>query len=124
MAENVSDFADEEPLSIEGGEEEPLGLVESAQKEGKTQVRAFGGPRAATARKEEQFKRPLNVTGQGATRCKVFHSKIAVPSLEFMENQINEWLDGEKIEIKAVGQVIGTMEGKTPVPNLIVMVWY
>jgi hypothetical protein len=71
-----------------------------------------------------EFKRPLNLTGQGATRCKFYHSKIAAPSLEFMENQINQWLDSEKVEVKQVSQVIGIMEGKTPVPNLIVMIWY
>ena len=71
-----------------------------------------------------QFKRPLNADGSGATRCRLFHSKIAVASLEFMEHQINEWLDAEKIEIKHVSQIIGTMEGKRPEPNLMVIVWY
>jgi len=64
------------------------------------------------------------VTGQGATRCRIFHSKIAAAPLENMEQAINEWLDSEKIEVKNVGHVIGTMEGKRPEPNVIVMVWY
>jgi hypothetical protein len=54
----------------------------------------------------------------------VFRSRIAAAALDFMENQVNQWLDSEKIEIKHVGHVIGVMEGKTPEPNVIVMVWY
>ena len=41
-----------------------------------------------------------------------------------MEQQINEWIDGNQIEIKAVTQVVGVMEGKTPEPNVIITVWY
>ena len=114
-AENIEFVEDEEPISIEGGD---AGVSSGA-------VRAIGaaahmgasGPKSA-------FKRPLNLTGQGATRCRVFRSRIAAAALDFMENQVNQWLDSEKIEIKHVGHVIGVMEGKTPEPNVIVMVWY
>jgi len=41
-----------------------------------------------------------------------------------MIDQINEWLDENEVEIKFIGQVVGTMEGKTPEPNLIVTIWY
>ena len=41
-----------------------------------------------------------------------------------MQDLINRWVDSDKIEIKQVSQVIGIMEGKTPVPNLIVTIWY
>ena len=70
------------------------------------------------------FKRDLNVTGHGATRCRLFRTRIAAAALDFMEHQINQWLDAENIEVKQVGHVIGVMEGKTPEPNLIVMVWF
>ena len=103
-------------------EDEPIRLVEE-NGTGATAVRAFGAS-AAGVGKKAGFKRPLNLTGQGATRCRVFHSKVAVNSLENMEQSINEWLDSEKIEIKHVGHIIGVMEGKRPEPNLIVMVWY
>jgi len=129
MAEEDLTFPEDEPLSpapaggAAQGEEEAISLVESEGEEGQAAtVRAFGarGPKRA----ERELKRALNVTGQGATRCRVFHSKIAEAALEFMQNQINGWLDGEEIEVKHVGHVIGTMEGKTPVPNLLVLVWY
>jgi hypothetical protein len=111
---------DEEPIHLE---EEPLAV---GQAEGTpTEMKAFGGGGHGLGVKAGgEFKRAINLTGQGATRCKFYHSKIAAPSLEFMENQINQWLDSEKIEVKHISQVIGIMEGKTPVPNLIVMIWY
>ncbi len=113
MAEETIPVPEEEPISIEGGDE------------GVTAVRAIGAARSAgAAQSKSTFKRPLNVNGQGATRCRVFRSRIAAAALDFMENQVNQWLDSEKIEIKHVGHVIGVMEGKTPEPNVIVMVWY
>jgi len=106
--------------------EEPIRLVdtESGQSpEAKPALKAFGAATAHGAKKA-QFKRELNLPGTGATRCRIFHSKIQISSLEYMETQINEWLDGERVEIKHVGHVIGTMEGKRPEPNMVVMVWY
>ena len=105
-------------------EEEPEGLVDESEATGGGAVRAFGASAAGQVEHKEQFQRQLNLTGQGATRCRVFHSKVALNSLEFMENQINEWIDSDQIEIKHVGHLIGTLQGKTPEPNLIVMVWY
>ena len=115
MAEESIPVPEEEPISIEGGDEQ----ISS------TAVRAIGSARAAAnAAARSTFKRALNVTGHGATRCRVFRSRIAPAALDFMENQVNQWLDSEKIEIKHVGHIIGTMEGKTPEPNIIVMVWF
>ncbi len=103
---------DDEPISMDD---------DSSAAPSQSAVKAFGAVRIQAA---TDFKRPLNADGSGATRVKIFHSKIAGPSLEYMENQINQWIDSDKIEIKSVGQVIGTLEGKTPVPNVIVFVWY
>ncbi len=108
------------PVSVQPEDDEPIGLVES---DGTAKVKqARGLTEQMTS--NVVLKRPLNVTGQGATRCRVFHSKIAVASLEVMEHQINEWLDGDEIEIKQVHQTIGTMQGKIKEENLIVTVWY
>ncbi len=75
------------------------------------------------ARKSE-YKRKLNLTGQGATRCRIFHARIAQEALDNMQTRINEWLDSDEIEVKDIGHVVGTMEGKTPKPNLVITVWY
>ena len=117
---------DDQPLTIEGPEEEePISLVEEGDAPATSTRRSYAEkaslkPETAGA----AFKRPLNLTGTGATRCRIFRSKIAQASLDFMEHQVNEWIDGEEIEVKHVGHVIGTMEGKRPEPNVIVIVWY
>lgn len=99
-------------------EEEPIGLVEG---ETAHKLHTIG---AALQAKQIKFNRPLNINGQGATRCRMFFSKIAVASLDHMQQSINEWLDSEKVEVKHVGHMIGTMEGKHAEPNVIVWVWY
>jgi len=71
---------------------------------------------------EEDLESPLG--GETHAELKFYFSKIAPPSLDYMQDQINHWVDSEQIEIKQISQVIGIMEGKTPVPNLIVMIWY
>ena len=123
MAKEKLQNPDDEAISLAGpDDDEPISLVEEGET-GTATLRAFGAGVAQEARRS-QFQRAPNVTGQGAIRCRVFHSKIAATSLEYMESQINEWLDGEAIEIKQVGHVIGVLEGKTPEPNLIVVLWY
>ena len=118
MAEQPKGNQDEEPISIEGDDL----LAGDASRT--SSVRALGAGGLGKGMKGTQFKRSLNLTGQGATRCRIFRTRVAVAPLEFMVNQINEWLDSEQIEIKHVSEVVGVMEGKTPEPNLILMVWY
>jgi len=116
---------EEEPVVLEppapaGEVEEPISLVESS---GPSQVRMskrFQDRAAARA----DYKRQLNVTGAGATRCRMFHSKVSAAALDMMQKQINDWLDSEEIEIKQVGQTMGTMKGKTDEENIIITVWY
>ena len=106
---------DLEPLPVEGGDES---AVQASSK-----IQAFGAV-AAAGRAKQEFSRAMNLTGTGATRCRLFHSKITVAAVDHMVNLINEWLDGSDIEVKHVTDVVGTMEGKKPEPNLILTVWY
>jgi hypothetical protein len=116
------DPEEEEPIALVGDdEEESLGLEDAPS--GSSKIQAFGAA-AAAGRSEQKFSRKMNLTGAGATRCRVFHSKITVAAIEHMINTINEWLDGSEAEIKHVSEVVGTMEGKKPEPNIIVTVWY
>jgi len=112
---------EEEPIHIEG-DDEPLGLAGGAEgaSEGMS-LKAIGAAESVVA---THFTRPLNANGAGATRFRIFHSKISIAPLENLEHSINQWIDGSKIEVKHVGHLIGTMEGKRPEPNLLVMVWY
>ncbi len=111
-----------EPVVVKG--EDDLSVVDfGGAEEGESKVRAMGGRSPLDAGKRE-YKRDLNVTGQGATRCRVFHSRIAEAPLDHLEKTINEWIDDKGIEVKNVGHVIGVMMGKTREENFIVMVWY
>ena len=119
---------EEDPIPIEP-DEEPLSLEVddkpgSAAPAGASRIQTFGAAAAAGKRGAKQFKRPLNLSGFGATRCRVFNSKVTVAAIDHMVNSINEWLDNDQIEIKQVNQVIGIMEGKVPEPNVIITVWY
>lgn len=116
------------PTSSAAEDDEPIALVDIT--EGETQTEAAGFKRkiaGAAARgltHKAEFKREMNLTGKGATRVRLFYSKIADGPLLHMETMINDWIDEEGIEVKHVGQVIGTLEGKRAEPNLIIMIWY
>lgn len=74
---------------------------------------------------DAKFRRPLQPTIAGATRCRTFHCKLGEGALDFMINQINEWLDSnDKIVIKFASTTIGPFEGKHTEPNLIITAFY
>ena len=117
MPEEINIPDEEEPISLEGDS-----LTEGGEAK-PTAVKTFG---TATNKlgPTKELTRKVNVTGAGATRCRVFYSKVSIAALVHMEQQINEWLDANHYEVKHVSQVIGIMEGKTQEANLIVTVWY
>jgi len=117
--------SDDEPLPLVGDDDLGALPIESApaSAQGSTKIQAFGAAALAGA-KQRDFKRPVNVNGAGATRVKVFNTKITLAAVDHMIDQINEWLDSEKVEVKFVNQVVGVVEGKKPEPNLILTVWY
>ena len=100
---------DDEPISL-------VGEVSGQVKQSATLGEQLKG--------KADYKRPLNLTGAGATRCRIFHCKIAETSLTSMEEQINAWLDSEEVEVKQVGHNIGTLQGKLAEENLIVTIWF
>ena len=106
---------DDEPLTIEAAPSGPAGPAK---------IQMFGAKTGGAGKQDAQYKRSLNLTGAGATRCRFFHSKVTVAAIDFIVQQINEWLDQNHIEVKYVNQVVGIMEGKTPEPNVIITVWY
>lgn len=91
--------------------------------ENKPKIQAFaqalGGKRHA-----ENWKRKTNLTGSGATHVRSFHCKLNAESLEYMDQQINEWLDNHPdYEVKMVTSAVGEWTGKIKEPALIVSVW-
>jgi hypothetical protein len=76
-------------------------------------------------RTTQPLNRALDPAAAGATRCRSFHSKLNEASLEFMNNQLNLWVDADpNIVIKFAASTIGVFEGKHAEPHLIVTVFY
>jgi hypothetical protein len=61
----------------------------------------------------------------GATRMRIFHSKLSDGAVGHMDHQINEWLDqNPDVEIKFANSTVGVWEGKHAEPNLILALFY
>ncbi len=74
---------------------------------------------------DTRFNRQLDPRAVFSTRCRTFHSKLSEAALEFMNNQINEWIDKhDDLSIKFATSTIGTFEGKHSEPNLILTLFY
>lgn len=59
------------------------------------------------------------------TRMKIFVIKLHHGSLEFVEEQIAEWLrDNPDVVIKRTDVSVGEVQAKKTEPNLIINVWY
>jgi len=79
----------------------------------------------AKAWDESRFTRPLEPDTTHATRCRMFHAKLSDGAIDYLNSQINEWLDQNKdISIKFSNSTIGPFEGKHTEPNLIMTLFY
>lgn len=95
----------------------------SASEPPKSKIQAFsqgiGGKKHT-----ETWKRKTNVNGTGATHVKSFHCKLNSESVEYMDQQINQWLDEHPdYEVKFVTSSVGEWTGKVKEPALVVNVW-
>ena len=89
--------------------------------DGTSKIRVFGEMK----RHEDEWSRKPNADGKGAIHVKTFHAKITPDSLEYMDRQVNEWLDAhEQYEVKFVTATIGPFTTKTTKePALLLNVW-
>lgn len=101
----------------------PSGLMSDGSPVPGSKIRAFDQGLSG-AKGAESWKRKPTVTGNGAVHCKSFHAKLTGESLEYLDKQINDWLDAHPdYEVKLVTSTIGEWTGKLKEPNLIVQVW-
>ena len=117
-------MADKDSIPLADDELEPLSIEEATSMSGPSKIQAFGSAAAAAQKAQKTFKRSLNLTGAGATRVRMFNSKITLAAIDHMVEQINDWLDSNQIEVKHINTVVGTVEGKTAENNVIITVWY
>ncbi len=115
------DLSLDDTLPLDLGEE-PVPVVRSPEPSGH-KIKTFE-QKLGAGRHEDKWARTPNVTGAGAIHVKSFHCRLTGDSLEFIDQQINEWLDAHpQYEVKFVTTSIGMWSGKLKEPNLIVNVW-
>lgn len=102
-----------------------IGLIhedDAAAAEGK--IKTIGVSAGNSVRKENYARTPAT-PGTGACRIRSFHGRLSTQGLEYMDNQVNEWLDAHpEVEVKFVTSTVGVFEGKMREPALILNLWY
>src|SRR6185295_7287014 len=97
--------------------------VPAADPDAPPKIRAFE-QKLTGGKHEDSWTRSPNVTGTGAIHVKSFHCKLTGESLEFLDKQVNEWLDAHpQYEVKLVTSTVGEWMGKLKEPNIILQVW-
>lgn len=100
----------------------PAGAVPLPHQQPVKKIKAFG---VDEHKAHHDWKRQPMKTGAGACRVRSFHGKYSEQGLEYLDNAINEWLDGHpEIEVKFVTSTVMTFEGKVREPALVLNVWY
>jgi len=82
---------------------------------------------AASAPMKPIAKKPevKPVSTDRITGVKTFLAKLHIGSIDFIDQQINEWLkDNPGVAIKRTNTATGMITGKTTEPHIIVTVWY
>jgi len=97
--------------------------IHPVEKPSGRKIRAFD-QKLGGANHEDNWKRTPNITGTGAIHVKSFHCKLTGDSLDFLDRQVNEWLDAHpQYEVKQVTTSVGEWSGKLKEPALIINVW-
>ncbi len=74
---------------------------------------------------QHKFKRHLQHNECGAIRCRIFHAKLNDGALQFVQDQINDWIDqNPEVDIKHLNPNVGVVEGKSSEPHLIITLFY
>ena len=90
-----------------------------------TQIRSFTTSSLGGEYRETGYKRPLAGQDEPATRCRTFHGKLTQPGLSHMDETVNEWLDAHpEIFVKSSTTAVGTFEGKTKEPHMLLTIFY
>lgn len=59
------------------------------------------------------------------TGCKTFFTKLHPGAIDFLDEQINQWLkDNPAVVIKMTNTSVGEVQGKKTEANILMTVWY
>ena len=90
-------------------------------------IKPFTAPDLVTppSATQHKFKRHLQHNECGAIRCRIFHAKLNDGALQFLQDQINDWIDqNPEVDIKHLNTNVGVVEGKSSEPHLIITLFY
>jgi hypothetical protein len=63
--------------------------------------------------------------GGRITGCKTFFTKLHPGAIDFLDEQINQWLkDNPSVVIKLTNTTVGDIQAKKTEPNILITVWY
>lgn len=109
------------PIELDEDEDDHRDAVDMSS----SQIHSLSAATLGKTKTDLQYKRPLQPDSPAASRCRTFHCRLSEGAVDFMTNQINEWLDNnDEISIKFVSSTIGLFEGKHTEQNLIMTVFY
>ena len=90
-------------------------------------IKPFAAPDLVTppSATQHKFKRHLQHNECGAIRCRIFHAKLNDGALQFLQDQINNWIDqNPEVDIKHLNTNVGVVEGKSSEPHLVITLFY
>ncbi len=115
----------EDLAPIELDEEEDLDPSAGTGAMSSTRIHSMSEATLGLGGAEMQYRRALDQNHPAASRCRTFHCRLSEGAIEFLNNQINEWLDqNDDISVKFVSSTIGLFEGKHTEQNLIMTLFY
>ncbi len=124
----TADETPEAPTPVEGSEEDSTETEDIMISDiAAPAIKPFAStdlvtPPSAT---QHKFKRHLQHNECGAIRCRIFHAKLNDGALQFLQDQINDWIDqNPEVDIKHLNTNVGVVEGKSSEPHLVITLFY
>lgn len=109
------------PLNLGGSSGAPAPAPTPARKKPAAPAKA---PSAGSAPTKPSVGSMIGA-GDRISGCKTFFTKLHAGAIEFLDEQITNWLrDNPEIVIKSTNVSVGEVAAKKTEPNILVVVWY
>jgi len=116
------------PLTLGANTPKPQAARPAPQPASGPRPAARPAPRAVPAQAAAVAKKVAQAVGGGSQRItglKTFYTKLHPGALDFIDEQIAEWLKANpSINIKQTNVTVGEVQSKKTEPNIIISIWY
>jgi len=113
---------DDEPIPFDNDESTDSVKISNKPLSLGNESKAAASPRP-TAKLEQ--KTVSSGTSDRITGVRTFFTKLHAGAIEFLDEQINDWLKNNPgIIIKRTNTVTGVVQGKKDEPSIIITIWY